>query len=147
MLSKLSKMHPAIVRIPNYAKVGCNESPVNCMFFEPQTSRFKPQNRQKKHPGNKHEQIHLFGPGYLKNFRNGEPQSSQNRNESNSGTQSLLSGAPGSPMVVPGSAHNMGRCGSGGVKGCAPLCNRLQKFHVFFILRNVFEVPLTKYCK
>ena len=38
----------------------CNPSHTKCLFFEHQTSRFRPQNLLEKWPGNKHEKRHQF---------------------------------------------------------------------------------------
>ena len=54
-------MDPRIMRNPISAKADfCNSSFAKCLFFQSQTSRFKPKNQQKKKPGNKHEQTPFF---------------------------------------------------------------------------------------
>ena len=50
----------------------CNPSHTKCLFLEPGTSRFRPYNRFKKCPGNKHEQKHrILTLGAQKAFKLG----------------------------------------------------------------------------
>ena len=67
--------------------------------LEPQMSRLRPPNRQKKTPGNKHEQKHLVYPRYQKY----SARSSRNQTKSKPGAKSVLYCSPGCPRIVPGS--------------------------------------------
>ena len=67
-------MGPGIIRLPTSAKVDfCNTSFAKRLFFQSQTSRFRPKNHQKNKTGDKHEQTPFVDPRYLKNSQNGIP--------------------------------------------------------------------------
>ena len=63
-------------RTPIFVDFVCNLSQTKCMHSEPQTSRFRRQNRQKKRPGNRNEQNTFFwSPRFPKSSQTGIPSS------------------------------------------------------------------------
>ena len=86
------KIDSGIMRNPISAKIDfCNISLAKCLFFKSPTSRFGPKSHQKKKPGDKHEQTHLFWPKVPKKLSKWVPKSNKNQQKSKPGPPSVIS--------------------------------------------------------